>query len=63
MAKPIGHNFFVGPHLTQGKVYGCSELQKLSPYFLILVKILKVHKEKMLKDWETIKSTFKIEDA
>ena len=27
-AKPIGHKFCVGPHMTPRKVYGCSKLQK-----------------------------------
>ena len=29
---------FLGPHMTPGKGYGCSELQKLSVKFLIFVK-------------------------
>ena len=27
-AKPIGPTSFVGPHMTPGKVYGCSKLEK-----------------------------------
>ena len=29
-AKPIGPKFFVGPHMTPEKVYGCSELQRVA---------------------------------
>ena len=28
-AEPVGPNFCVGHHMTPGKVYECSELQKL----------------------------------
>ena len=28
-AKPIGPQFCVGPHITPGKVYGCTTLQKM----------------------------------
>jgi len=28
-AEPIRPKFFEGPRMTQGKVYGCSELQKV----------------------------------
>ena len=28
-AEPIGPKFSVGPGMTPGKVYGCSELQKV----------------------------------
>ena len=31
-AEPIGQKFYVGPHMAQGKIYGCSDLFKiLSP--------------------------------
>ena len=39
---------FVGPHMTPGKVYGCSKLQKfVSTNFLFLCEILKM-REKIL---------------
>ena len=38
MAEPIGPKFAVGPRMTQWKVYGCSELQKLSLKIFDFVK-------------------------
>ena len=65
-AKPIGPNFFVGPHMTTGKVYGCQKLQKfVSKSFFFVVKfwkgikntfLLLFYNEKMLTDKATIKS-------
>ena len=37
-AEPIGPTFCVGPHMTPGKVYGCSELQKVLFNFFVLSK-------------------------
>ena len=59
-AEPIGPKFCVGPHLTPGKVYGCSKLQKcVSKSFCFLfnfknalknIILLLLHQEKMLTD-------------
>ena len=40
---PIGTKFCVGPHMTQGKVYGCSEL-KNSDFCIIL----KIHEDRVV---------------
>ena len=62
--EPTGPKFCMRPHMTPGKVYGCSKLQKVeskSFKFLKIRKIIlinprtflysfKLYKEKLLKD-------------
>ena len=39
-AEPIGSKLWVGPHVTPGQIYECSELQKIvSKIFWILAKL------------------------
>jgi len=50
MAEPIGPKFFVGHHLTQGKVYGGSNFQNLPLIKIRFLKILKIQEiSKILK--------------
>ena len=42
-AEPIGPNFFVGPHLTPGKVYEWSNFQKFATNKMRFLKIMKIH--------------------
>ena len=44
----VWHTFWVGPHMTHGKVYECTELQKVVCKKLFIRKILKVY-EKIIK--------------
>ena len=41
-AEPIGPKFCVGPHIIPGKVYGCSELQKI---LFCLLLFYTIHRE------------------
>ena len=42
-AEPIAPKFCVGPHMTTGKGYGCSKLQKPFSKNLDFLKILKIY--------------------
>ena len=42
-AEPIGPKFFVGYHVTPGKVYGWSNFQKFASIKIRFLKILKIH--------------------
>ena len=42
-AEPIGPNFFVGHHVTPGKVYGWSNYQKFASIKIRFLKILKIN--------------------
>ena len=44
MAEMIGPNFFVGPHMTPGNVYGCSKLKHLCTKVFYFCKRLKITK-------------------
>ena len=42
-AEPIGPKFFVGHHMSPGKVYGWSNFQKFASIKIRFLKILKIH--------------------
>ena len=45
--------FCVGPHMTPGKVYECSELKIVVSKKILICKILKIH-EKKFKSTENV---------
>ena len=44
-AEPIAPKFCVGPHMTPGKVYGCSKLQKFVSKVFDFCKSLKMREQ------------------